>query len=326
MVYIDDSIMQKGSLATAGSKILENFIAPFDATVISRLAEKTERVKLAEFGLSDPGELPGVPLLCNDVFGHVRQRAARQGLCYIRPTYGTVSRYGLIPVASSMDQIGVACKNPEEGFSLLGTVAGCDENDGAMFPEKSYRYKAEAKEIKWAVFIPAATETVPGPEEFIKKAGLKGKMIDCQVKHAAVFNQVMQILAFAEISNNTSRYDGIKFGYRTPKYRNLEELYTKTRTEGFGPEAKLAAIGGCIILSQDYYTICYEKAMKIRRLIKESLRFDTYDVIVLPDDNPLAVLAGLPSLTVSYNGKGVQLAADVKQENLLLSAWEAVRS
>jgi len=323
MVYLDDSIMQKGRPATAGSKILENFTAPFDASVVARLpsipgADNTGTVKLAEFGLGDPGELPGEPLLCNDVFGHVRRRAAQQGLCYIRPTYGTVSRFGLIPVAASMDQIGVVCKNPMEGFSLLSAIAGFDENDGAMFPEKNYSYKAEDKEIKWGAFLPPDTESAV--EMFIKGTGIKA--IDCKDNYAGVCSQVMQILSFAEFSNNVSRYDGIKFGYRATDYRNLDGLYKKTRTEGFGPEAKLAAIIGCLILSQDYYKMYYDKAMRIRRLIKESLTFDKYDVIILPDDNPLAVLAGLPSLTFAYRGGCVQLAAGIKKENMLIKAWE----
>ena len=324
-MYLDDSIMQKGRPATAGSKILENFVAPFDATVVSRLSsvlkgENTESVKLAEFGLGDPQELAGVPLLCNDVFGHVRRRAAQQGLCYIRPTYGTVSRFGLIPVAASMDQIGIVCKIPQDGFSLLQAIAGFDENDGAMFPETSYSYKAEDKEIKWGAFLPSGTDSAV--ELFIKKTGIKA--ITCKDNFADMYSQVMQILGFAELSSNISRYDGIKFGYRASDYRNLDELYKKTRTEGFGPEAKLAVIMGCLVLSQDYYDIYYDKALRIRRLIKEQLSFDKYDVIVLQDDNPLAVLAGLPSLTFSLNGIGVQLAADVKKENVLLSAWEAL--
>ena len=368
MIYIDDSIMQKGSAATAGSKMLENFIAPFDATVITRLAEKpekTERVKLAEFGMGDPGELPGSPMLCNDVFGHVRRRAAEQNLCCIRPTYGTVSRFGLIPTASSMDQIGIVCKNPDEGFSLLSIIAGHDEKDGAMFPDNHYNY------IK--------------PKE-------KPRIADnaFRLPCSDVYSQVLQILAYAEISNNISRYDGIKFGYRASNYKNLDGLYTKTRTEALGLEAKLAAVMGCLILSQDYYAKYYEKAMKIRRLIKypaaanfvgavagvfrspeelvsdlgrspyphipkdeqfdsrpkapsrseilgdglrpkpsprikESLRFDTYDVLALPVDSPLAVLAGLPSLTFSHNGTAVQLAADIKKESSLLAAWEEMQ-
>ena len=311
MVYLDDSIMQKGCICSAGSKILENFKAPFDATVISRisetaLAEKTERIKLGEFGLACPGQLPVLAsmsaLLCNDVFGFIRRKAAEQGFCYIRPTYGTVSRYGLIPTASSMDQIGIVCKTPAEAFSFLPLIAGHDEKDGVMFPEKNYNYKtgntgSQAKEIKTGTF-----------EDY-----------------AELGKQVLNILAFAEISNNISRYDGIKFGYRTANYKNLDELYTKTRTEAFGPEAKLAIIMGSLILSEDYYKKYYEKAMKIRRLIKESLalRLKEYNVISIAIDNPAAVLAGHPSLSFLHNGKPVQLVADVKKENDLLTAWEA---
>ena len=308
MVYVDDSIMQKGSIASAGSKMLENFTAPFDATVITRLKEKNaslkiERFKLAEFGLAefsqaDPGELPGTPMLCNDVFSHVRRKAAQQGLCYIRPTYGTVSRYGLIPTASSMDQIGLVCKDPHEGFSLLSAISGHDENDGAMFPEKKYSY--------------AKTD---------KKLNIAGQSL--KLPYSDVYNQILQILTFAEISGNLSRYDGIKFGYRASNYKNLEELYTKTRTEAFSLEAKLAIVMGCLILSQDCYAKYYEKAMKIRRLIKESLPFTQYDVITIPADCPLAVLAGLPSLTFSHNGNCVQLVAGVKNESYLLAAWES---
>ena len=316
MIYIDDSIMQKGCQATAGSKILENFIAPFDATVVTRLSEKIEMVKLAEFGLGDPGELPGSPLLCNDIFGHVRHRAAIQGLFYIRPTYGTVSRYGLIPAASSMDQIGIVCREPAEGFSLLSAIAGNDPNDGAMFPEKNYTYKAEKKELRWSA--PHQTKAVAG------KSGAKG-IIEYSDTYGDIYNQIMAILGYAEISNNISRYDGLKFGFRAASYKNLDDLYIKTRTEGFGLEAKLVSVMGFLVLTQDYYTKYYDKALKIRRLIKESLRFDTYDVIALPVDNHLAVLAGLPSLTFNCDGNGVQLVADVKKENVLLSAWEAIK-
>ena len=301
MIYIDDSIMQKGLPATAGSKILEGFVSPFDATVVSRLNENTQRVKLAEFGLGDPGELPASAMLCNDVFGHVRCRAVEQGLCCIRPTYGTVSRFGLIPTASSMDQIGIVCKDPHEGFSLLSAIAGHDEKDGAMFAEKQYSY---VKPDKKPEIADLSLQPLP---------------------YSGVYSQVLHILAYAEISANISRYDGIKFGFRAASYKNLDELYTKTRTEGFGLEAKLAAIMGCLILSQEYYSLYYEKAMKIRRLIKESLSFDKYDVIAMPCDSPLAVLAGLPSLAFPHKGSGVQLAADVKQEGLLLAAWEAMQ-
>ena len=299
MVYIDDSIMQKGHIASAGSKILENFAAPFDATVVTRLADDTARIKLAEFGMGDPGELPDAPLLCNDVFGHVRTRAAAQGLCYIRPAYGTVSRYGLIPTASSMDQIGVACKNPFEGYCLLSAIAGHDENDGAMFPEKRYTYT---------------------------KAANKPRQIDARqtyktLPYADLFGHVMTILTCAELCNNISRYDGIKFGYRAPGFRGLDELYVKTRTEALGGEARFAAIMGCIVLSHGYYGSVYDKAMRIRRLIKESLPFDEYDILALAPDNPLPQLAGLPSLTFS----NMQLVSNVGNEGALLAGWEVAQ-
>ncbi|MCL2833400.1 MAG: amidase family protein [Treponema sp.] len=310
MVYIDDSIMQKGVPATAGSKILENFIAPIDATVVTRLNQETRSFKMAEFGLGDPGELPAAPLLCNDIFGHVRSRAAKQGLCYIHPTYGTVSRFGLIPLACSMDQIGIVCSTPAEGFALLSKIAGHDEKDGAMFAEKNYTYKAAAGELKWAAVL--------NPD-------IEKKFVEQITVYSDVYNDVFKILVYAELCNNISRYDGIKFGYRAANYKGLEDLYLKTRTDGFGREAKLAAIMGCLVLSQNYYEKYYDKAMKIRRLIKESLRFDKYDIIAMPVNCPLAELAGLPSLTFSHNGKSIQLAAEVKNENALFSAWENLK-
>ena len=316
MIYIDDSIMQKGCPATAGSKILENFIAPFDATVVSRLQGEFERVKLGEFGLSDPGELPGSPMLCNDVFGHVRRRAAEQGLCYIRPSYGTVSRFGLIPTASSMDQIGIVCKDPAEGFSLLSTIAGYDEKDGLMFPEISYNYKSY-NEPRSNVMLRITWSFTEEMQEIQSELRVPPWLIN----NLDICSQVLQILGYAEISCNISRYDGIKFGYRTSNYKNLEELYTKTRTEALGLDAKLAAVLGSLILSKDYYERYYEKAMKIRRLVKNCIKFDKYDVIAIPIDNPLAVLAGLPSLSFSYKGNAVQLVADVKKEENLLAAW-----
>ena len=307
MIYIDDSIMQKGCISSAGSKILGNFTAPFNATVVDRLEnaqpqEKTERTRLAEFGLTDPGELPGTTMLCNDVFGHVRRRAAAQGLFYLRPTYGTVSRYGLIPTASSMDQIGIVCSKPDAGLQLLKTIAGYDENDGVMFREKSYNYEREKKTIR--------IKTTCSPD---------------LINNFDVCSNTLQILAFAEICNNISRYDGIKFGYRSSNHKNLEELYIKTRSEAFGIEAKLTAVMGCLILSENYYAKFYEKAMKIRRLVKESVLrlFNECDVLAVSIDNPISVLAGLPSLSFSFNGNPVQLVADVKSEACLQTAWEA---
>ncbi|MCL2478696.1 MAG: amidase family protein, partial [Treponema sp.] len=210
-----------------------------------------------------------------------------------------------------------------EGFSLLSQIAGHDERDGAMFPEKKYKFRAEKKELKWAAQnIPSGSSSPV--QAFLQTAGLEEKISGFDGKYADVGIQVLEILAYAEISNNISRYDGIKFGYRTANYKNLDDLYIKTRTEALGQQAKLAAIMGCFVLSQGYYGKYYEKAMKIRRLIKESLDFEKYDILVLAETDPLAVLAGLPSLTFSFRGNPIQLAAGVRKENNLLSAWEAL--
>jgi aspartyl-tRNA(Asn)/glutamyl-tRNA(Gln) amidotransferase subunit A len=309
MVYIDDSIMQKGKTASAGSKYLENFIAPFDAAVLTRLGEETERVALGEFGLETPAQSLKAPLLANDVSGFIRKAAASQGLYYIRPTYGTVSRFGLIPTASSMDQIGVVCDSLDEGFGLLARMAGKDENDGAMLPEVSYDYAKKEAPLRFAL-----PEGIALPEaDKLGAAAVKLPNLD-------VCEQVLQILASAELSNNISRYDGVKFGHRAENFSGLGEMYVKSRSEGFGLDTKRMAVLGCMMLSEDYYEKYYVQAMKIRRLIKESIKFGEYDVLVLPAGSPVAVLAGLPSITFG----GVELVANVCCEGTLRAAWEVL--
>jgi len=360
-VVLEDSIMQKGKPACAGSKILDGFTAPFDAAVVERLAEKNipiaGRVGMDEFGIGrisldkPDGLSPAVQdvmdgkadfALCNDVFGKQRRHVAEHGLCYIRPTYGTVSRYGLIPLACSMDQIGVVCKNLSDGFDLLSLIAGKDERDGAMFPEKSYHYTGiEFPEIDRDITVGTPKNVIDKADEGAQKAlrSFCGKFHtqDIELKHFDVYKQVMYILSCAEISNNINRYDGIKFGFRADGYKGVNDLYIKTRTQGFGPDAKLAAVMGVMVLSRDQYLPLYEKAMKIRRVIKESLSFFDYSVIALPckiGDDPyenlslysLPLLAGLPSVSFSYEGQGIQLIANVQDENLLLRAWEVALS
>jgi len=353
-VVLEDSIMQKGKPAKAGSKILEGFNAPFDATVVTRLLDNkhniTGRVGMNEFGLqslisTQTDEIydavkavsSGVAsyALCNDVFGVYRHRTPEEGICYLHPTYGTVSRYGLIPMACSMDQIGIAAKNPEDCFELLSVIAGNDPKDGAMFPSTGYDYSKTDKKLRIGVPVNVLNPVDEGVKESIRHFTNGFTSTDIELKYFDIYKQVLCILAYAEVSSNLMRYDGIKFGYRASEYKNLSELYTKTRTEALGIEAKLAAVMGFMVLSKENYVSYYEKAMKIRRLIKESLQFDEYDIIVLPtkiSDDPyenlslfaLASLAGLPSLSFSFEGKGIQLVADAKNENALLTAWEGV--
>jgi len=353
---LDESIMQKGKPASAGSKILEGFIAPFDATVTTRLREKNiqiaDNVAMDEFGIGtvskDIREAPSAAVnavcsgnadfaLCNDIFGKHRRESAENGVCYIHPSYGTVSRYGLIPLACSMDQIGIVCKDISDGFELLSIIAGHDPKDGAMFPQERYRHSKIDKTLRVGFPSNVFSQTTASTREHISQFAGKFEAQDINLDYFEIYKQVFYILACAEISGNINRYDGIKYGYRADGYSSINDLYLKTRTHAFGLQTKLAAVIGSMVLSRDYYLPFYEKAMKIRGLIKQSLAFDNYDIIVLPTnigDDPyenlslfaLAPLVGLPSVTFSYRGQPVQLIANAKNESALLTAWEVAGS
>jgi len=381
---LEDSIMHKGRPVTAGSKILENFVSPLDATVVTKLEAAgitiLGKTKMDEFGASGLfGNMePGAPdsefrsgavsavaegdatfALCNDYTGAVSQEAAAHNLCYIHPTYGSVSRYGLIHAVPSMDQIGIVCKTPADGLYALSVISGHDPKDGAMF-SGSGKWKVESGKLTMSsgrvrVGVPVNVLAWVSDASAVLEFAKGFDTVDFDLGYFDVYAQVMQILCSAELSNNTTRYDGIKFGYRAEGYRNLHELYTKSRTEAFGADVKLASIIGSMVLSQENYLRYYDKAMRIRRLIKESLEFDKYDVIIMPTakqgdakqgdgssawlhqaDEPSPCLAaslcfsalprlcGLPAVTVPFKGGGITLIGDSNCENVLFSALEAV--
>lgn len=348
---LDDNIMVRDEITTAGSKMLHNFVSPIEATVVNKLLsagmELAGKTKLDEFAVPSvaydaPEVLSGAVgavsegeckiALCNDISGKIRRQAPYEGVYYIHPTYGTVSRFGLIPAVSSMDQIGIVCKKLEEGFEALSIIAGHDEKDGTTFLQESYTYTP--KEGKFKVGIPSNIincideESKDSIYEFIRNNDVE----EFELKYFDYLSQVMYILASAEISNNTSRYDGIKYGYRTKNYTGLNDLYTNTRTEALGLDLKLASIIGAFVLSKENHEEYYVKAMKIRRLIKEHADeiFGSYDAIALPLDlknsnqyinsglYSVATLCGLPSVTVPFgSNKGVQLIAQIKNEDVL---------
>ena len=346
---LEDSIMHKGRPVTAGSKILENFISPIDATVVTRLEDAgvtiLGKTKMDEFGTAGlfadatavtSGAVSAVAdgiaafALCNDYTGSVRKQAAEQGICHIHPTYGTVSRYGLISAVSSMDQIGALAKKPAECFRVLALIAGHDAKDGAMYTDEGLKdTKVKFDPLKYdktlkvglPVNVLASTNNSAAVTEFFTGFDL----VEFELKYFDVFGQIMQILCCAEISASLSRYDGIKFGYRAADFRNLRELYTKSRTEAFGRDAKLASIIGAMTLSQQNYARYYDKAMRIRRLIKESLEFDKYDIIAMPvpylayslNFGALPQLCGLPALTLPFDGGGLALIANALREDVL---------
>ncbi len=346
-----DNIMVKGGRTTAGSKILFNYVSPIDATVYRRLIdsgmELSGKTKLDEFEVTgitieDDELFSGAVLalenktckvaLCNDVFGKTRRQAPQRGLYYIRPTYGTVSRFGLIQTVSSMDQIGVACNSIEHGFEALSIIAGHDENDLTTFMQESYCYAPKEGKLKIGIPSNILEKTDEKSREGIRELTSKYSSEEFELKYFDVLSQIMCILSSAEIGNNTSRYDGVKYGYRTKDYTDLNNLYTNTRSEGLGLNMKLASIVGAMVLSSRNYERYYLKSMKIRRLIKEYCDelYSKYDTIVLPltleDADPyanfalyaLANLCGLPSVSMPLApSNGVQLVAQVKNENVL---------
>lgn len=353
---LEDSIMQKGRVASAGSKMLENFVSPIDATVVTRLESAGIKIlgktKMDEFGVAGlfadlNTEISGAAAavadgeatfaLCNDYTGAVRRQAAPRGVCYIHPTYGTVSRYGLIPAVPSMDQIGIACKVPEDGFRALSIIAGNDPGDGAMYSNAQLTGDggqwAKSKE-KIRIGIPANVVSKTDGSDAVGEFAKGFDTVDFELKYFDVITQVMRILCCAEISGCTTRYDGIKFGYRADGFKDLHELYTRSRTEALGPDVKLAAMIGAMVVSQEKYDKYYDRAMRIRRLIKESLDFNEYDMIIMPapdaqDADKLALsalpqLCGLPSVTVPFRNSAITLIAGARRESMIFSALKAV--
>ena len=351
-VYIEDNIMQKDTPITAGSKILSGFKSPFNATVVEKLNKagiKVEKsVAMDEFGLDDyfsddektlaaVNEVvadKNVCVLCNDVFGKIRRQAALNGLCYIKPTYGTVSRYGLIPTVASMDQIGVLCANVEKGFEVLEMIREVEDNhpskEGNELSNGLGDRHCECNEAIQTIRIGLPTNVWnKANTNIIAKLSESFTTNDITLDNFNTYHQLLYILSSAEFSNDTNRYDGIKFGYRNPDSKNLNDLYFNTRSEGFTLNTKLNIIMGASVLSQENYQSQYEKAMKIRRLIKESLKFDTYDVIALPIElknqskyeqsalYALTSLTGLPSITIPYGDNGVQFIVNTGREDVL---------
>jgi len=356
---LEDSIMHKGRRVTAGSKILENFVSPITATVVDRMQSAGFRIlgktKMDEFGIgkllnadiekprdSEKGsedcnigsERSGAVAavadgladiaLCNDYTGFVALEAARRGLFYIHPTYGTVSRYGLVSAVSSMDQIGIICKKPKDGFDVLDIISGFDEKDGAMISTAaadSGKAELSAQPTGLRIGVPF---NAPGSDFDVSKISAISDdhtAVAADIEHHGIYLQVMRILCCAELSNNISRYDGIKFGYRAKEYGSLQELYTKSRTEAFGNDVKLSALIGSLVLSTGNYDKYYDKAMRIRRLIKQSLDFTKYDLLVAPHPC-LARLCGLPAITVPHEDGAVTILADALCEKKLRSGYE----
>jgi aspartyl-tRNA(Asn)/glutamyl-tRNA(Gln) amidotransferase subunit A len=365
---IKDVICTKGVATTCSSRILEHYIPPYNATVINRLnaagALMLGKTNMDEFAMGsstensafkktrnpwNPGCVPGgssggsaaavaadmcAGALGSDTGGSIRQPGGFCGIAAMKPTYGRVSRYGLVAFASSLDQIGPMTKDVRDAAILLKAIAGHDPLDstsaGAPVPEYEAALTGDIRGLRIGIpsqyFIPGMDPEVESAiSEAIKVLARLGAVQEhVSLPHTDYAVAVYYLVATAEASSNLERYDGVKYGHRTPTSAHLIEMYMKTRREGFGPEVKRRIMLGTYALSAGYYDAYYLKALKVRTLIRQDFTraFERCDVIVTPTsptpafkfgektDDPLQMylsdiftisgnLAGLPGISIN---------------------------
>ena len=338
-IGIKDNLCTKGTKTTCASKMLENFVSPYDATVVKKLNDEgiisLGKLNMDEFAMGsstensafkithNPWNLNKVPggssggsaaavaanlvpwALGSDTGGSIREPSSFCGVVGLKPTYGLVSRYGLVAFASSLDQVGPITKDVTDCAMLLNIISGYDENDSTSFNlynnENSPYYKKEkidyTKSLKndvkgMKIGVPKEffgeginSEVKEKLEEAIKLYKEMGAEVsECSLNVADYALATYYIIACAEASSNLGRFDGIRYGYRTKNFTNLKELYKNSRTEGFGDEVKRRIILGTYVLSSGYYDAYYKKAQKVRTYVKEQFDkcFAKYDLLLTP--------------------------------------------
>ena len=366
-IGIKDNICTKGIKTTCASKMLENFVSPYDATVMKKVNAENMidlgKLNMDEFAMGgsteysyfkktrNPWNLNKVPggssggsaaavaakmvpwALGSDTGGSIRQPASFCGVVGLKPTYGLVSRFGLVAFASSLDQIGPITKDVRDSAMLLNIIAGHDEMDSTSVDREKIDYtKCLEKDIKGLKIAVPKEFFGEGINEEVKasleKAIEKYKELGAEIHEISL--DIAQyslasyyIIACAEASSNLGRFDGIRYTYRAKDAKNLKEIYKKSRSEGFGPEVKRRIILGTYVLSSGYYDAYYKKAQKVRTLVMNEFNkaFENCDVILTPtsptvafdigskSNNPLEMyladictvsvnIAGLPAISV----------------------------
>ncbi len=327
-IAIKDNICIKDMKATCASKMLENFVSPYDATVIKMLEKEDAiiigKTNMDEFAMGsstatsyfkktcNPWNLERVPggssggsaaavssdmafaALGSDTGGSIRQPASYCSVVGMKPTYGLVSRFGLIAYASSLDQIGPFTKDVEDMAIMLNAIIGHDKMDttSVNLEKKDYTKYLDKNITGMKVGVPTSLlkdmQNVDVKNAYdnaintLKENG--AQIIDVDLSYAKYALATYYIIATAEASSNLGRFDGIKYGYRTENYSDLLDIYTNSRTEGFGEEVKRRIMLGTYVLSSGYYDAYYKKAQKVRTLIVENFRnaFKDCDVIAIP--------------------------------------------
>lgn len=365
-IALKDVIAVKDQPLTASSKMLANFVSPYDATVTTKLRQAGAvlwgRLNCDEFAMgsstensafgptANPWDLTRVPggssggssaalaageaiaTLGSDTGGSIRQPAALCGVVGLKPSYGLVSRYGLVAFASSLDQIGPFARTVEDAALVLGAIAGHDERDSTSFKTEIPDYRAElgARRGPWKLGIPKEyfgegldPEIGAAVEQAIAFYRAQGCEIrEVSLPHTSYCLDTYYILATAEASSNLARYDGVRYGHRSAQATDAVDLYFKSRAEGFGPEVKRRIILGTYVLSSGYYDAFYLRAQKVRTLIRQDFlnAYRNVDALITPTSpvpafklgeksDPLAMylcdiytigvnLAGLPAISV----------------------------
>lgn len=337
-VAIKDNMCTKGLLTTCSSKILENYIPTYTASAVQNLTDAgcviIGKTNMDEFAMGsttetsyygvtknphNPEHVPGGSsggsaaavasnecyfALGSDTGGSIRQPSAFCGITGMKPTYGTVSRYGLIAYGSSLDQIGPMTKNVTDCAAVLETIASYDKKDSTSMKREEYDFTSALvrnvkglriglpkdyfgegldSEVKAAIFKAAET---------FRRMGAIVEEFDLGLVQYAI--PAYYIIASAEASSNLERFDGVKYGYRTKEYGDLHSMYKKTRSEGFGSEVKRRIMLGSFVLSSGYYDAYYLKALKTKALIKQEFdkAFEKYDIILAPAAPTTAPLLG----------------------------------
>ena len=375
-IGIKDNICTKGVKTTCSSKMLENFVSPYDATVMEKLNNENiinlGKLNMDEFAMGgstehsyfkttkNPYNLNKVPggssggsaaavsagmvpwALGSDTGGSIRQPASFCGVVGLKPTYGLVSRYGLVAFASSLDQIGPITKDVYDSALLLNIIAGHDKKDTTSVEKEKIDYtkclKNDVKGLKIGVpkefFAEGINKEV---KEALEKAMEKYKQLGAIVEEisldvAKYSLATYYIIACAEASSNLGRFDGIRYGHRAKEFSNLKELYKKSRSEGFGPEVKRRIILGTYVLSSGYYDAYYKKAQQVRTLVMQEFdkAFEKYDVILTPTSptvafdigsktsNPLEMyLSDICTVSVNIAGlPGISIPCGVDKEGM----------
>jgi len=377
-----DIFCARGWLTTCGSKMLSSFTSPYDAHVVERLnaagAVTLGKTNMDEFAMGsssetsyygpvrNPWDLDTVPggssggsaaavaarlapgAIGTDTGGSIRQPAALSGICGLKPTYGVVSRYGMIAFASSLDQGGPLARSAEDLALLLNVMAGFDPRDSTSLDREHEDYARELGKPVNGLKIGLPREffaegAAPGVVKAVEAAVAEFRKLGCEAVEVSLPNMklsvpVYYVLAPAEASSNLARYDGVRYGYRAPEYSDLLDLYKQTRAQGFGAEVKRRILIGTYVLSHGYYDAYYIQAQRVRRLIARDFAevFKRCDVIMGPTspttafrigektDDPVqmylndiytipANLAGLPGLSIpcGLDGKGLPVGLQI---------------